>query len=101
MSEEINEQFDDYQEKQDEHNESNKFEATYGFEHECRCADDWAEGNVGLVSNCYLGMAETAMDVLAATRKELTETKTQLVEVKLGTPVGTIEDTTEEPARGA
>lgn len=91
MSED-NEQFDELKNEQDELNETDVFVETYGFEHNCRCADDWAEGNVGLVSNCYLGMTETAMENLAETRKELSKTKTELVEAKLGAPDRTTED---------
>ena len=58
----------------------------YGFEHDCHCASDWDEGNVGLVSKCYTEMTE---DALAACRKmkgELAEAKREIASLKLISP---------------
>lgn len=75
--------FEQYKEEQDALNESGTFEDTYGFSHECRCADDWNEGNLGVVSICYLEMCNDALDALAATRQELGVAKAELAEIKL------------------
>jgi hypothetical protein len=61
QSDELSEQ---YHAEQDALNESEEFLATYGFAHDCTCADDWDEGNVGLVSVCYLRMCQDALDEL-------------------------------------
>lgn len=65
------EQYEIYKQEQDELNESDEFVKLYGFEHNCRCAEDWAEGNLGLVSECYLGMCRDALDNLRETREQL------------------------------
>ncbi len=75
MSEDHDELHELYQEEQDALNESDTFEDMYGFEHQCRCADDWAEGNLGVVSVCYLEMTNDALDALVEARKELTANK--------------------------
>lgn len=55
-----------YHEEQNELNESDDFYKVYGFEHHCRCADDWDEGNLGVVSVCFLNMCTEAMEHLKA-----------------------------------
>lgn len=37
------------------------FEDLYGFKHDCRCAQDWLEGNTGMVSDCFTRMADDAL----------------------------------------
>ena len=75
--------FEQYLEEQEALNESGTFEDIYGFPHDCRCALDWNEGNLGVVSICYLEMCNTALDALSDTRKELAETKGELAALKL------------------
>jgi hypothetical protein len=82
-TDEREELFEQYKEEQDALNDSGSFEDTYGFPHECRCAIDWSEGNLGVVSICYLEMCNDALDALAATRQELGATKSELAELKL------------------
>lgn len=36
--------------------------AAYGFQHRCRCAQDYAEGNMGEVTECWGKMATDALD---------------------------------------
>lgn len=81
------EQYEQYKNEQDTINESDTFAEDYGFEHECRCAEDWAEGNLGVVSVCYLDMTKNAMDTLRtertmhkACRAELAQTKIELAD---------------------
>lgn len=65
-----------YQEEQAGFNEDDarkEFQEKYGFEHNCRCAADWEEGNLGVVSECYLGLVADAMDTLEAKIAELRE----------------------------
>lgn len=75
--------FEQYLEEQEALNESGTFEDIYGFEHECRCAHDWNEGNLGVVSICYLEMCNDALDKLSETRRELSETKSELATLRL------------------
>ena len=75
MPDEHDELHEFYEEEQNALNESDTFKETYGFEHQCRCADDWAEGNLGVVSVCYLEMCNDALDALAAARTELAARK--------------------------
>jgi hypothetical protein len=61
--------YDEYREDQDALNDSDDFEELYGFTHDCHCAEDWEEGNLGIVSTCYLDMTKDALDTL----KEMNE----------------------------
>lgn len=83
MGESHDELHEEYQEGQDEHNNTDNFLQTYGFEHECACADDWAEGNLGVVSICYLSMVQEALDQLEDSRIELDKTKSENAELRL------------------
>lgn len=35
---------------------ADEFEKMYGFRHDCHCDKDYAEGNIGEVTECYAGM---------------------------------------------
>ena len=52
-------------------NANNDFEREYGFPHECHCAEDYEEGNVGLVADCWAGMANDAMQTCKRLLSEL------------------------------
>ena len=39
-----------------------EFKDLYGFEHNCRCRQDWEEENVGLVSECYTKLCDDALE---------------------------------------
>lgn len=85
---EFNENMDEllahYEEESKEFNEAEaEFIDTYGFEHHCRCAQDWAEGNLGVVSVCYLTMVSDAMETLATTHKELKEAKREIADLRI------------------
>lgn len=41
------------------------FEAIYGFKHECHCAEDYANGNVGEITKCFYDLALDAMETCA------------------------------------
>lgn len=41
---------------------SEEFEELYGFPHDCRCVQDWEEGNCGVVSNCFMQLSDDALD---------------------------------------
>lgn len=69
--EETDEDFEEYKAEQDAFNNSDEFFALYGFKHECRCAEDWAEGNLGVVSVCYLEMCRDALDKLKEAREQI------------------------------
>lgn len=83
MPNEHDETRDDYQSDQDELNENDVYMETYGFEHDCRCADDWAEGNWAVVSQCYVNMAGEALAHLEEVNKELRELKAEIVELRM------------------
>lgn len=34
----------------------------YGFDHDCHCAQDYAEGKLAQVTECYLSLADDALD---------------------------------------
>jgi hypothetical protein len=48
--------------------EAEAFKAIYGFEHDCRCADDVRIGQTEVVPLCYLEMAETMTSELKRLR---------------------------------
>lgn len=77
------EQYLEYKAEQDEMNASDEFFQLYGFEHNCRCADDWAEGNLGLVSVCYLEMCREALDLLKTTRQEIADVKAENAQYRI------------------
>lgn len=83
MGESHDELHEQYQNDQDELNNSDDFAQTYGFEHNCTCADDWAEGNLGVVSICYLEMVSQALDKLEEARIELDKAKADNAELRM------------------
>ena len=46
-----------------------KFQAEYGFPHDCSCAIDYALSNVEIVPNCFLEMVDEAMKRIAIYHK--------------------------------
>lgn len=66
-----------YHAEQDELNAEDTFFNTYGFKHECHCANDWDEGNVGVVSVCFLNMCTEAMDALKERIQEVRQLRAQ------------------------
>ena len=73
-----------YEEEEKEFNEAEaEFTDRYGFVHKCRCAQDWAEGNLGVVSVCYLNMVADAMDTLERVNKELKEAKRENARLRI------------------
>ena len=59
------------------------FADKYGFSHDCQCGDDWASGNLAVVSVCYVNMIREALDVLAGTREELKAAEQELGELRI------------------
>lgn len=59
------------------------FEDMYGFKHECRCAEDWIEGNVGTVSKCYTQMTNDALEACLRMKGELAEKDRELASLRL------------------
>ena len=82
-NEEDQAQFNEYKEEQDALNNSDEFVELYGFQHECRCAEDWAEGNLGVVSVCYLEMCRDALEYLKQARKELADKDAKLAQARI------------------
>ena len=73
-----------YEEEQEEFNEAEaEFTDKYGFVHKCRCAEDWAQGNLGVVSVCYLNMVSDAMETLENAIKELRELKRENAKLRI------------------
>lgn len=60
-----------------------EFLEKFGFEHECHCAEDWATGNLGVVSICYLNMCKEALEHLESTRSELTAVTDEVAELRV------------------
>ena len=50
-----------------------EFEATYGFKHECHCGEDYAQGKVGEITQCYHNMMQDALATCARLNAELNE----------------------------
>jgi len=42
-----------------------QFAAMYGFDHDCHCAQDYADGKLAQVTQCYLGLTDDALDAAA------------------------------------
>jgi hypothetical protein len=42
-----------------------QFIEMYGFDHDCHCAQDYAEGKVSTVTECYLDLIDDAMETCA------------------------------------
>jgi hypothetical protein len=59
------------------------FQRKYGFEHNCRCAQDWDVGNLGVVSVCYLNMCSDALDHLAEAIIELGEKDDEIAALRV------------------
>ena len=84
MPEDRDDTYEELKAEQDELNEEETYLARYGFKHECRCAEDWAEGNWAVVSVCYVSMIGDALDALEAINKEHRELKAKYAELQLG-----------------
>lgn len=60
-----------------------EFTEKYGFVHECHCAEDWAKGNLGVVSMCYLDMVVDAMGTLEKVNLEIKELKRENARLRI------------------
>jgi hypothetical protein len=47
------------------------FEAQYGFRHNCKCAQDYTDGNVGEVTECFMGLVDDALRACEQMKTEL------------------------------
>lgn len=88
IDEEFGEQMDDimqhFEAESQEFNEAEvEFTEKYGFVHNCRCDKDWEEGNLGVVSVCYLGMVTDALDTLATTREEVKDANRAIAKLRI------------------
>lgn len=54
-------------------NMEQEFAATYGFEHNCHCGEDYAAGRVGEITQCYHNMMQEALATCARLNAELKE----------------------------
>ena len=77
------EEYEQYRADQDAVNSSDEFSSRYGFEHNCRCAEDWAVGNLGVVAVCYLNMCRDAMETLAGIQAQLHEKDEVIGELRI------------------
>lgn len=62
---------------------SAEFQDLYGFEHNCRCAQDWIDGNTGLVSECYTKLCDDALTRCHEFKGQLAEAERTLVNLRL------------------
>jgi hypothetical protein len=51
--------------------EIDEFENTYGFRHDCRCDQDYTEGRVGEVPECFIEMVSLAMQTCREQKTKL------------------------------
>lgn len=64
---------------------ADEFELIYGFRHECRCDQDYTEGKVGEVTECYAGMVVESLATCARLNyenKQLKALASKLMEVQ-------------------
>lgn len=64
-------------------NEEDTFLKTYGFEHDCHCAEDYEAGNVGMVSDCWAQMCNDALAKCAAQKTEIEGLKIAKAELEI------------------
>lgn len=58
-----------------------EFAKTYGFEHQCHCDSDYAEGRVGEVTECFAGMVTEALATCASFKYENDHLKTMVAQL--------------------
>lgn len=66
---------------------ADEFELLYGFRHDCRCDQDYTEGKIGEVTECYAGMIIDALATCARLNyenKQLKALTSQLIEIQAG-----------------
>ena len=59
------------------------FEEEYGFDHDCHCDEDWASGNLSVVSVCYMGLVNDAMNTLSSKVKELKSKEREIAKLRV------------------
>ena len=59
------------QETEEFNRSADGFEAVYGFRHNCRCAQDYTEGNVGEVTECFMTLTDDALTACRRMQEEL------------------------------
>lgn len=69
--------------KLDEITNAEDFLDKYGFEHDCRCAKDWLEGNCGMVTECYCKMTDDALEACFRMKGELAGSKREADQLRL------------------
>lgn len=65
---------------------ADEFETIYGFRHDCRCDQDYTEGRIGEITECYAGMVVDALATCARLNyenKQLRSLTTTLMEVQV------------------
>lgn len=58
------------QEQEQFNNRGSDFAQTFGFEHQCTCAQDYSEGNVKETTDCFGRLCEDAMTACARLKQE-------------------------------
>lgn len=60
-----------------------EFSDLYGFEHDCHCKEDFEEGKVGLVSECYIGLTDDALTQCSKFKGKLAELERTLTNLRI------------------
>ena len=60
-----------------------EFKAKYGFEHDCRCEQDWDTGNLAVTAECFLRMIKDALSRLAEVQTLLNEKDEEIAALKI------------------
>ncbi len=67
----------------DEVGSAEEFKARYGFEHDCRCEQDWDTGNLAVTAECFLNMIKDALTTLAEAQKKLAEKDEEIATLRV------------------
>lgn len=73
-----------------------QFEATFGFRHKCRCAEDYASGNIVEVTECFTNMVSESLQACQELMQEnvmLRMMLTQIFQQTNTTPEASVEPT--------
>ena len=62
-------------------NKRDQFSEEYGFDHECRCGQDYTAGNVTEVTACFVQLAYDALAACARMKEQIED-----LEAELNTP---------------
>ena len=68
------------QKETDFNNHRDDFVEQYGFDHECRCGQDYTEGNTTEVTACFVQLAFDALAACARMKENIEDLEAELYE---------------------